>query len=93
MTSSRLRGATPARPTRVPLATLHVTAESCPQVLLRVLGLIAQQGLIPYAIDFTRSQHSMRFAVAIDSLPPQRLETLLWKVEGIPAVTTACIGH
>lgn len=74
---------------RSQLAVLRVSAFICPQILLRVLGLVAQHGAIPYSIGFARRPHSVRIDIVIDSLTPRAAEILLHKIRALPMVRTA----
>lgn len=73
------------------IVTLAVDAEPCPQALLRVLGMIAQQGLVAMSIVAERTDDGQRVAVAIDALPEERMEVLLARLEAIVAVRGARI--
>lgn len=71
------------------LAILRVSAYICPQVVLRVLGLVAQHGAIPYSIGFARRPRSLRVEIVIDSLDQSAAEILLHKIRAVPMVRTA----
>lgn len=71
------------------IVTLAVETDPCPQALLRVLGTIAQQGLVPMTIAADSTDEDQRIAVAIDSLPEERLAVLLARIESIVAVRGA----
>lgn len=75
------RHQTPCKVPRDQIACLEVTADHCPQVLLRVLGLIARHGAIPHGILFERDQSSLRIEVEVDALAPAHLRTLNFKIE------------
>jgi acetolactate synthase regulatory subunit len=72
-------------------ACLEVTADHCPQVLLRVLGLIARHAAIPHGILIERDQSSLRIEVEVDALAPAHLRTLNFKIEDIPTVRSSRI--
>lgn len=74
---------------RSQLAVLQVSAHICPQVLLRVLGLVAQHGAIPYSIGFARRPRSLHVEIVIDSLDQRAAEILLHKIRAVPMVRTA----
>lgn len=87
--------ATDTYPTKTPrskLVRLRVRADHCPQVLLRVLGLIAQQAVIPVTIAAERRTRELRFEIELDGLPDQSAKVLLAKVEAIVAVRSARIA-
>ena len=67
----------------------RVDAELCPHVMLRVLGLIAQQAVVPAAIRFERSARSVRFEVEVDGLSEHSAQILLEKVRMIVMVRNA----
>ena len=71
------------------LVTLAVETDCCPQALLRVLGTITQQGLMPISIAAERHDDGQRIAVAIDALPDDRMELLVARLEAIVAVRNA----
>ncbi|HEX7695464.1 MAG TPA: hypothetical protein VF409_13290 [Sphingomonas sp.] len=71
------------------IVTLAVETDPCPQALLRVLGTIAQQGLVAMTIAAERFEEGQRVAVAIDALPEERLELLVARIESIVAVRDA----
>ena len=71
------------------IVTLSVETDPCPQALLRVLGMIAQQGPVPMSIAAERCDGGQRIAVAIDALPEERMEVLLARIESIVAVRGA----
>ncbi|MBC9034037.1 hypothetical protein IAG41_16740 [Sphingomonas sp. JC676] len=71
------------------LARLRVEAQLCPQVMMRVLGLIAQQAIVPATIQFERRTRSVRFEIAVDGLSDHSAEILLEKVRMIVTVRNA----
>jgi|GEM_PF-1542576 len=71
------------------LVTLAVETDLCPQALLRVLGLITQQGLTPISIAAERHDDGQRIAVAIDALPDDRMSLLTARLEAIVTVRNA----
>lgn len=95
MTLTRTRGADGAassrdsKTARGQLIWLQVVADHCPQILLRVLGLVARHGAIPHTIVFERRPRSLRIEVAVDALGPGTLENLAHKVGTIPTVRSA----
>ena len=71
------------------LVRLQVDAGICPQVLLRVLGLISQQGLVPLNISYERQRHRLRFLIEMDGLSEHSADVLARKVESIVMVRSA----
>jgi hypothetical protein len=74
---------------RSDLVHLNVTGDLCPNLLPRVLGLVAQFDLIPCGIALTRSRAQLRLALELDRPDHRRAEILLHKVEAIPTVRRA----
>jgi len=80
--------------TKVPrerIVTLSVAADLCPQALIRVLGLIAQHGILPLSIAAERGDTAQHLAVEVDNLPEQALAVLLAKIEAVVAVQSASL--
>jgi hypothetical protein len=71
------------------LVRLLVSTDICPQVLLRVLGLVAQHGAIPWSTSFERRRRSLFIEIEFDAASPERAEMLLHKVRAIPTVRSA----
>lgn len=71
------------------LARLRVEAQLCPQVMMRVLGLIAQQAIVPATIQFERRARTVRFEIGVNGLSDQSEQTLLEKVRMIVSVRDA----
>lgn len=77
------------RPSKVPrerIVTLRAETDHCPQVLLRILGLIAQHGTVPLSIAAERGDDGQRVAVEIDTVADHAMSVLLAKVEAIVTV-------
>jgi hypothetical protein len=92
MSSARdgaLRSSVPGKVDRDRIARLEVEADHCPQVLLRVLGLIAQRSIIPFTIVASRSDEELALSVEIEALPSHQAEALVDKVESIVMVRSA----
>lgn len=64
----------------------HVTADLCPQALLRILGLAAQNSLIPRSVTCERHDDRLEISLSVDSLSPERAEILLHKLSAIVTV-------
>jgi hypothetical protein len=74
---------------RPDLVRLHVSGDICPNLLPRLLGLVAQFDEIPYGIALTRHRASLKLSIDLGRLEDPRAETLLNKVAGIPTVRGA----
>jgi len=74
---------------RPKLVRLHVSGDICPNLLPRLLGLVAQFDEIPYGIALTRHRASLKLSIDLGRLEDPRAETLLNKVAGIPTVRGA----
>jgi hypothetical protein len=70
---------------------LHVEAELCPQVMLRVLDLLSRQALLPLAIAAERGDDHIRMEIDLegDLLSEPRDALLIDKVEAIVMVRGA----
>lgn len=68
---------------------LTVETEICPQVILRVLGLLAQRWIVPFTIDAVRSDDAIRLTVEIQAPSPGECEALVAKTEAIVMVRSA----
>jgi hypothetical protein len=71
------------------LVRLHVSGDICPDLLPRLLGLLAQFDEIPYGIALTRHRASLKLSIDLSRLEDPRAETLLNKVACIPTVRGA----
>lgn len=83
------RSSVPGKVDRDRIARLEVEAGHCPQVLLRVLGLIAQRSIVPFTIVASRSDDDLALSVEIEALPPHQAEALVARVESIVMVRSA----
>lgn len=63
-----------------------VTASLCPQVLLRILGLFAQQSIIPQSIHCEQCENELHATVALINLSSQQAEILHAKIASIVMV-------
>lgn len=80
---------TAAHPNKTPrteLALLEVAADDCPQILLRVLGLVSRDGSIPATISATRSNGGLEIAIELDRVSEVTSERIARKVAEFPAV-------
>jgi len=86
---------TAAQPTKTPRASLvrlTVESEHCPQVLLRVLGLVSRDGTIPATIAVARSDDGLAIVIDLDGACAQPCDRLRLKVESIPMVRKASLA-
>jgi len=80
MSVSTGRALRAAKTPRAALIRLHVTGDLCPNLLPRLLGLVAQFDLIPCDIALTKRVRSLRLALDLERADPRRAEILLHKV-------------
>lgn len=76
-------------PTKTPcaeLTRLDIEADDCPQVLLRVLGLVARDSTIPVTIEASRLADGIAIALELDGLTAQASELVAHRIAGFPAV-------
>jgi hypothetical protein len=76
-----LRAPKTARPN---LVRLHVSGDICPNLLPRLLGLVAQFDEIPYSIALPLHWASLKLSIDLGRPEDSRAETQLNKVAGIP---------
>ncbi len=74
------------------LHRFRVTADLCPQAMLRILGLIAQNGLVPRRIVCERLEDRLYAEIAVTGLAPDRAEILLAKIATIVTVREAFLS-
>ena len=74
---------------RSQIARLRVTTDICPQVFSRVLGLIAQQDIVPVAMNFEHRARSLRFEIAVAGLAPHPAALIAAKVGEMVRVRSA----
>ncbi|MBX3563606.1 MAG: hypothetical protein KF730_03410 [Sphingomonas sp.] len=96
MQNSPARAAAPSHvpSVKVPrerVVRLAVETEICPQVLLRVLGLLAQRWIVPLTISAQRSDESMRLEVEIEVPADGDYASLVAKIEEVVMVRSARI--
>ena len=75
------------------LHRFHVTADHCPQAMLRILGLIAQNSLVPRRIVCERLEDRLYAEIAVTGLAPERAEILLAKIATIVTVREARLSR
>lgn len=86
MTSAQ-PGASAADDARV--TRFDVTADLCPQVLLRILGLVAQHSLVPLGVSVRRRMDRLDASIRVTGLSPHAADVLLAKIAAIVAVREA----
>src|SRR5687767_12195301 len=65
---------------------LLIGAAHCPQVLLRILGLIAQQSITPSAVHFTHTRRGIWIEIGLESLGEQSMLVLQQKIAALVMV-------
>lgn len=73
------------------LHCFQITADLCPQALLRILGLVAQLTLIPRSVVCERVDDRLHARIAVDGLSPERAGILLAKISTIVTVRDALL--
>jgi hypothetical protein len=86
---TRVHVRAPSKTARQNLAHIVVLSEICPLVVLRILGIIARQSLVPFTIELHRSTRSLNLRIEIERLPDQAAEVLINRVSSIPMVRSA----
>lgn len=71
------------------ITMLQVETQHCPQVLLRILGLVAVHDRIPLTIASCRDETTQHIAIGLDSLPEQVGAILLNRVRNMVPVVKA----
>ncbi|KQM17231.1 hypothetical protein ASE73_09630 [Sphingomonas sp. Leaf24] len=72
---------------------LSVTADLCPQITLRILGLLAQRSIIPVTIAVTRRPRSLAMVVVFVPADAQQSAVLLAKIEALVGVRRARLAQ
>jgi len=73
------------------LRTLEIVGEPCPQLICRVVGLFAQQNLIPARMETTSSALAIRLSLSLDAIDEQRLRIVAEKIRMLVNVETVAI--
>jgi acetolactate synthase regulatory subunit len=74
-------------------ATFVVTADHCPQILLRILGLFAQQDLAVDQVAASASRRSLRATVFVSDLDERRVAIIAEKMRQLVMVRTVQVRH
>jgi len=67
-------------------ARLTIEADRCIELLPRVLGILAQQSLIPAAISFQALDDSLSLTLDLDDPEPGTASLLVGRIERIVAI-------
>jgi hypothetical protein len=87
--SSRARACAPGKPMRTELVRLSVSTDHCPQVAQRVLGLIAQQSIVPATIAHHIKSRTLALDIVFERPSTPHCEALLAKVGELGKVRRA----
>jgi len=93
--AARLRSPVSPTPIKTPcdqLVTFEIEADHCPQVLLRVLGLMTRDGTIPVTVAVRRTEDAILIAVGLDGATANRCDHLRQRIEEVPTVRTAILS-
>lgn len=74
-------------------ATFVVTAGRCPQILLRILGLFAQQDLVIDHVAASASRRSLRATLRVRDLDEHRIAIISEKMRQLVMVRTVKVRH
>ena len=74
------------------LFTIQIEADHCPQVLLRVLGLMTRDGTIPVTVAVRRTEEAILIAVELDGATAERCARLKDRIEEVPTVRKASVS-
>lgn len=69
-------------------AVFSITAERCPQILCRLLGLIAQQDRLVDWIEAQSSARTCRVSLGVRDIDPQRAAIIAEKMRSLVRVRT-----
>lgn len=70
-------------------AMFAITTERCPQILCRLLGLVAQQDRLVERFEVESSARRYRVSLSIPDIDRHRAEIMLEKMRSIVSVRTA----
>lgn len=73
-------------------ATFVVTAERCPQVLCRLIGLVAQQGRMLTHLDAVDTRRILRVSLSVEAIEPHQAAIVAEKMRQIVRVRTVRLG-
>ena len=72
-------------------ATFAIRTELCPQVLCRLLGLIAQQGRLVDRVEARRRARSLHVSLSIAGIDRQQAEIVAAKMRSLVPVRKVCL--
>jgi hypothetical protein len=75
-------------PGRVARATFVVTADRCPQILCRVLGLVAQQGRMIERVDAVDTRRILRVTLSVADIEARHAAIIAEKMRQLVSVRT-----
>ncbi|MEI9850559.1 MAG: hypothetical protein WDN24_06510 [Sphingomonas sp.] len=67
-------------------ASFRITAQACPQLLCRVIGLFAQQGRVPERVSALRDGAMLSIELEIGDIDPHRAAIIAEKMRAIVTV-------
>lgn len=74
------------------VARLTIEADRCVELLPRVLGVLAQQSLIPAAISFQALDDSLSLTLDLDSPAQPTTSLLVGRIERIVAIRSVTLA-
>lgn len=73
-------------PTHDAEVRLRVTADLCPQMMLRILGVVSRQSAIPRSVAADRSAQQLQVDIALDDLAGDALDRMRAQMAAIVGV-------
>src|SRR4051812_19766072 len=73
-------------PSLSPSATFAVTADLCPQILCRLLGLIAQQGRVVDRLEAQKGPMALRIRFSVSDIEQHHADILAAKMRSLVSV-------
>ncbi|MCW3838096.1 hypothetical protein ACFQ1E_18655 [Sphingomonas canadensis] len=67
-------------------ARFEIAGDACPQLLNRLLGLLAQQDRVPDSVIARREGDMLSIGIAIDGIDPHRAEIIAEKMRSMVSV-------
>jgi acetolactate synthase regulatory subunit len=74
------------------VARLTIEADRCVELLPRVLGVLAQQSLIPAGLSFQALEDSLSLTLDLDDPEPRAASLLIGRIERIVAVRSVTLA-
>lgn len=72
--------------TKADVSTFDIAAAASPQLLMRLLGLLAQRDLLPVSVALTRTEDGMRLRIAQEGLNAWQADVIGEKMRAMPEV-------